>query len=451
MNNGRSAKSEKRVEILIIVLFTLVALIVGGVIIVKNFSPSSPNIDGDIPFHTGDVETETDDVGNKIPQGDDSNFVRKEGVYNFLMVGYDKAAGLTDVNMIAQFDTVTGAINIVQMPRDTYARYNESGYYRKINGALSYYGRNLAEFAGFLEKNLCIKIDFYASVDLVAFRNIVDIIGGVDLDIPNDMDYEDPEQDLYIHLKKGYQHLDGEKAEQFVRFRKGYVNADIGRTDAQKIFITAFMKKFKESMSVSTLAQIGGQMLKYTTTNLSLNDFVFFATKVLSIDMDKLTMMTLPGESAREYETSGTWYYVLSRSAMLSAVNTYLNVYEKEISDSIFDPDLVFTNPDADFMMKIYNKDNSSDVYVGGDVDENGIYIPRTNTSSSSSSTSSSASTSTDVDENDNDGDDIGGNTDDEPLDTTPTDTEPSEPETAEPDEVPNDDISNDDYDDDSE
>lgn len=370
-------QKEKRIETLVIVVFTIVALAIGAIIVAKNFSPAEPIIDNEIPFHTGDVETQTDDEGNKvIPGGTEEKYIRREGVYNFLFVGYDKAAGLTDVMMLAQFDTNTGAINIVQLPRDTYARYNESGSYRKINGALSYFDRDLEDLASFLEKNLCIKIDYYGSVNLVAFRNIVDIIGGVEMYVPRRMFYDDPEQGLYIDLYEGYQTLDGDKAEQFVRFRSGYVNADIGRTDAQKLFMTAFMKKFISSMSVSTLSQVGAQVLKYANTNLTLNEFVYFATKVLDIDLDKLTMMTLPGSDAREYKTYGTWYYVLSRSAMLDTVNKYLNVYERDIPDSIFDPDTVFTNPDADYMLELYNKEYSPDVYVGDEVDQDGIYIP---------------------------------------------------------------------------
>ncbi|MBE6538431.1 MAG: LytR family transcriptional regulator [Ruminococcaceae bacterium] len=370
-------QKEKRIETLVIVAFTIVALVIGAVIVAKNFSPAEPIIDDEIPFHTGDVETQTDDEGNKVvPSGTEEKYIRREGVYNFLFVGYDKAAGLTDVIMIAQFDTNTGAINIVQVPRDTYARYNERGSYRKINGALSYYDRELADFASFLEMNLCLKIDYYASVNLVAFRNIVDIIGGVEMYVPRRMFYDDPEQGLYIDLYEGYQTLDGNKAEQFVRFRSGYVNADIGRTDAQKLFMTAFMKKFISGISVSMLSQVGAQVLKYANTNLTLNEFIYFATKVLDIDLDKLTMMTLPGSDAREYKTYGTWYYVLSRSAMLDTINKYLNVYERDIPDSIFDPNKVFTNPDADYMLELYNTEDLPDVYVGNEVDEDGIYIP---------------------------------------------------------------------------
>ncbi len=374
-------KKEKHYEVLIIALFTVIAIAIGIVIVAKNFSPADPTLDTEIPFHTGDVETDTDDSGEKVdqPQKEEEKYVRKEGVYNFLFVGYDKAAGLTDVNMLAQFDTNTGAINIIQMPRDTYARYNSrEGSYHKMNGALGYFERDLGDLADFLEKNLCIKIDYYGSINLVAFRNIVDIIGGVEMYVPRDMKYSDPEQGLYINLKKGYQTLDGKKAEQFVRFRSGYVNADIGRTDAQKLFMTAFMKKFIESINASTLTQVGTQVLKYVDTNLTLNEFIYFGTKVLSLGLDKLTMMTLPGNSVREYKTTGTWYYVLSRSAMLSSINQYLNVYGRDIPDSIFDPDRMFTNPDADYMVEIYNTESGSDIYVGNEVDEDGIYIPAT-------------------------------------------------------------------------
>ncbi|MBR4295674.1 MAG: LCP family protein [Clostridia bacterium] len=379
MTNKNTNKKERLVETLVILFFTLVAIGIGVGIAAGNFSPAPPDVDEEIPFHTGDVETDLENLGQE-DQADkqEDKYVRKEGVYNFMFVGYDKAAGLTDVIMLAQFDTNTGGINIIQIPRDTYARYNEGGYYRKINGALSYFKRDLDDLASFFETNLCINIDFYGSIDLVAFRNIVDIIGGVYIDVPEDMEYDDPAQGLYINIKKGPQVLDGKTAEGFVRFRSGYVTADIGRTDAQKLFMTAFMKQFKSKVSVSTLAQIGTQILKYVNTNLTLNEFVYFATKVLDIDLDKLTMMTLPGVSAREYGSSGTWYYVLSRSSMLSVVNEYLNVYSRDIPDSIFDPNRVFTNESADHLNKIYLSDGNTSIYVGDEVDENGIHIPRT-------------------------------------------------------------------------
>ncbi len=369
--------SEGVIIVLTIVIFTVIAVGFGIWIVADNFNPAVPSVDEELPI-TGTI-TDTDDDGNKVVVEIEKNqYVRREGVYNFLLVGYDKAAGLTDVNMIAQFDVNTGTVNIVQLPRDTYARYNASGSYKKLNGAYSYYKKDLENLAKFYEETFCIKIDFYASLDLAAFRNIVDIIGGVPMYVPRDMFYEDPEQDLYIDLKEGWQTLNGEQAEQFVRFRKGYIQADIGRTDAQKIFMTAFVKQFKAKVSVSTLTQIGGQMLKYAKTNLSLNDFVYFAKAALSIDLDNMTMLTIPGQNIREYRTSGTWYYVLSHDATLEIINGYLNVYGKDITPEMFDSRLALTNPDADYMVEIYNSPAEVDVYNGESVDQNGIYIPPT-------------------------------------------------------------------------
>ena len=377
----RRPKEKKRSEgaliVLIIAIFTLIAVAFGIWMIARNFNPAQPVVDEELPI--ADTLTDTDNDGNTVVVPVEKDlYVRREGVYNFLLVGYDKAAGLTDVNMIAQFDVNTGKVSIVQLPRDTYARYNENGRYKKINGAFGYFKRDLEGLANYFEETLCIKIDFYASIDLAAFRNIVDIIGGVPMYVPRDMEYDDPEQDLYINLKKGFQTLNGEQAEQFVRFRKGYIQADIGRTNAQKIFMTAFVKQFKAKVSVSTLTQIGGQMLKYAKTNMTLNDFVYFAKAALSIDLDSMSMLTIPGQNIREHKTSGTWYYVLSHDATLEIVNEYLNVYGKDITPEMFDSKLSLTNPEAEYMVEIYNSPADVDVYNGGSVDENGIYIPPT-------------------------------------------------------------------------
>ncbi len=369
----RTPKGEGKAEKIIIIVFAVLAVIIGAVVLVMNFNPARPDVDGELPS----IGTETDEDGNKV-EIDASQYVRREGVYNFLLVGYDKAAGLTDVNMIAQFDVDTGKVSIVQIPRDTYARYNEKGSYKKVNGAFGHFKRDLESLANFFEKIFCIQIDFYASIDLRAFRNIVNIIGGVPMYVPRDMFYEDPDQDLYINLKKGYQTLNGDQAEQFVRFRKGYVQADIGRTDAQKLFMTAFVKQFQKKVNVSTLVQIGNQMLKYAKTNMGINDFVFFAKAVLDADLSNMTMLTVPGKSIREFETSGSYYWVISHDSMLDIVNTYLNVFSRDITPEMFDSEKLLTNPESAYMNKVYNTPIDIDVYQGDKVDQNGIVIPGT-------------------------------------------------------------------------
>lgn len=181
--------------------------------------------------------------------------------------------------------------------------------------------------------NFGVPVDYYAKVNTSGFRKIVDAIGGVDVVIQHDMDYEDPTQDLYIHLKKGPQHLDGKKAEQFVRFRHGYIQADIARMDAQKIFITAFIKKIFSLDSISKYDDIVQQIQKNLTTNLSLQDMLYFATNVLDVDFSKIVMTTLPGQSQYIGEVS---YYLPGKDAVIETVNTYLNKYQNPLTDASF-------------------------------------------------------------------------------------------------------------------
>lgn len=94
----------------------------------------------------------------------------------------------------------------------------------------------IENFVSMVESNLCVQIDNYICMDTAGFRDIINALGGLDIDVPFDMEYEDPEQNLYIHLKAGPQHLNGEEAEQFVRFRKAYVTGDIGRISDRKFF-----------------------------------------------------------------------------------------------------------------------------------------------------------------------------------------------------------------------
>ena len=134
-------------------------------------------------------------------------------LYNILLLGEDGSERLTDVIMIVSCDTKNGLVNVLQLPRDTYGEYTSSSY-RKINAASNVLG--CESFAEFLSANLRIAIDGYVSLDVDVIAQAVDIIGGVEIDVPIDMSYEDPYQDLVIEIKKGKQILNGEKAKQFV-------------------------------------------------------------------------------------------------------------------------------------------------------------------------------------------------------------------------------------------
>ena len=297
--------------------------------------------------------------------------------------------------MLVNFNMKEGNLSVMQIPRDTYieidrvrGRINTTmvtmrGAAYSKDPSLSQEELLKAGMSGMcelLEKTLCIQIDGYAHVNLEGFRGIIDAIGGVSMDVPYDMDYEDPDQNLYIHLKAGSQLLDGKKAEMFVRFRSGYVQADIGRIDAQKMFLTALFKQLKAKMTVSTIPKLAEQVFKYVTTDVPLADIIIYAKELLGVDMNNISMMTLHGAALQT--ESGAWYYCMNRASALDMINTYFNVYDTPITDAMFDKTEAFTDEDSPAFNRIYNADPDDvavevrpDVKTGEEIDEGELDI----------------------------------------------------------------------------
>lgn len=173
-----------------------------------------------------------------------------------------------------------------------------------------------------------IPIDYSAQVNIAGFRGIVDAIGGVDLYVPQDMYYNDPTQGLYINLKKGQQHLDGVKSEQFVRFRT-YARGDIDRLEAQKIFMNAFIDKLLSLSTLGSIDDIVKELQSNLYTNVSFDNMLRFANKIVKMDLaNDITMITLPGWGEYIGEIS---YYIINRTEAIKVINTNFNVYDKEL------------------------------------------------------------------------------------------------------------------------
>ncbi len=337
-----------------------------------------PPVDTDIPFDivtaekppknpevvggTTAADAPSDDTEEPLPE-----FKRDTDSVNFLVMGQDVDSWNTDVVMVVNFNMRTGSLSVMQFPRDTYIEtsgtrgrinallakcYNEYRASDKTSTKNELIGKSMSSICELLEKSLCIQLDGYIHVNLEGFRNIVDALGGVYIDVPCDMDYEDPEQNLYIHLKAGPQVLTGKQAEGFVRFRSGYVQADIGRVDAQKIFLTALFKQVKNSLTVTTVSRVVEQVFKYVLTDVPLADIVIYAKELLGVDMGSVSMMTLHGSAAQV--ATGAWYYVINRASALDMVNAYFNVYNATITDAMFDRTFAFTDEDYALFNKVY-------------------------------------------------------------------------------------------------
>ncbi|MHB1154953.1 MAG: LCP family protein [Eubacteriales bacterium] len=399
MNNkniSRRRQINNKTSITKIILFTLISILVVVMsftaLFVILYKPSLGFDDLSDPVNVDDPMFIIDDDADKPPvtSSDNANSLRKKDFYTFLIMGRDKVGLNTDIIILLSFDINNGAINILQIPRDTYMEVDSSPF--KINAAYAIMHNRAynneesdiddAAMRGFillLEQNLCIKIDNYALCNISGFRNIIDIIGGVDMDVPYNMNYSDPDQNLYINLKKGMQTLDGKKAEQFIRFRSGYIEGDIGRMDAQKLFISALIQQLKSSINVSTLTGIAGEAIDNVKLSMSLADIVYFVKEFYLIDNADMNFITFPGESARADITTGVWYYVMHRADILTLMNMYFNVYNTEITDIQFDKSLAFTNQKKAHINDIYNTSLSEDlqelIHSAEQINEEGLEI----------------------------------------------------------------------------
>ena len=206
-----------------------------------------------------------------------------------------------------------------------------------------------------LEASLCVNLDYYALVSTSSFRKIVDAIGGVWFDVPEDMDYDDPEQGLSIHLKKGNQLLDGKAAEGLIRFRSGYAQGDLDRVSVRANFLRAMMKQVKENLTADALATIVGELLTSVDSSVSLTDAVYFAKQLYSVSSEKFTVTTLSGSSVMNPQTGAWSYYVINKNNALADINKYLNVFSGDIAANLFDSKGFFTDSDNEAQAYINN------------------------------------------------------------------------------------------------
>jgi len=210
--------------------------------------------------------------------------VEKHERKNVLVVGSDKSGVLADVIMIFSFSDEKDPVNVVSIQRDTEVMVD--GLSWKIN---STYQLGLERFVGIIKDITDIPIHDYIVVNFKAVENVIDLLGGVDFDVPQDMDYEDPFQDLYIHLRGGYQHLNGNQSLQLLRFR-GYPMADIQRTKVQRDFIMAVFRQKVKPENISKIEPIFNAISKNIKSSLNINEVLEYAGMAQGVEMNTYPM-----------------------------------------------------------------------------------------------------------------------------------------------------------------
>ena len=304
------------------VIVVIAALIVLGYAVYKIAIPE-PEMSPDPAGSSSAVQAST-------PGMEDGAHQRKEQTYTLLLAVPDQESGNADGIMVVTYDVPNQKVGLLSIPRDTLVMKKNP----KINSSMKAGIDNLEEVVSDL---VGFPIDYYITLDLDAFIEIVDAVGGVDFDVPVEMYYDDPAQDLHIHYKPGMQHLNGQQAMEVCRFRHnadgtGYPLGDVQRAEtAQKMMLTIA----KKVMSVDSLVNINefvGIVERNIETDLKGTDIAWFAAKALGLNLSTgVSSDTLPGDGNVTYR--GTSYcYELYPEDSLELINKLVNPYTSALT-----------------------------------------------------------------------------------------------------------------------
>lgn len=244
------------------------------------------------------------------------------GLVNFLLIGVDAEGDRSDTIMLFSVDGYSNRVNILSIPRDTRVRFGSN--YEKVNASIGI-GKQEVRAGRISEpEELLIEkvkyltglpIDYFVSVDFNGFIEIIDALGGVDFDVPYDMDYDDPIQGLSIHLSAGQQHLSGQDAHDFVRFRHNndgsapgeYVMGDVGRIYWQQTFMKELISQKLSPQYIAKINSIFEVINKNVRTNFTMQDLLKYVSFIEDIDPASIKSYKIAGED--DY-IGGVSYYI---------------------------------------------------------------------------------------------------------------------------------------------
>ncbi len=261
------------------------------------------------------------------------------GKFNVLILGVDADGVRADTIMLFSVDNINKTVKVLSIPRDTRITLN-TGKSIKINSCLGFSSREkfMIETVKTITK---MPVHYYCEVNFDGFIEIIDILGGVDYNVPYDMNYDDPVQDLHIHLKAGMQHLDGQAAHDFVRFRhnnKGeseyapgeYAKGDIGRIDAQQKFLKELFRQKMQPQYLLKAPALIDAAYSNVKTNFTIASALDFVTILKSAETTDLESFVLPGEGRYIGKVS---YYIYSPSKTKELILTEFGYPEDEAKE----------------------------------------------------------------------------------------------------------------------
>ena len=389
--NTKQKKKMKRWKKILLVLF-LILLIAGGVFAYRVYR-NGWGLSGMLATVVGhDEETK-----------------KNLGEFKCLVLGIstdEQGALLTDTIMVASYNPNTQKATLLSIPRDTYTGRNpkKATAYEKIN---SVYSRNEDPQDVLDEVNELtgLNLQYYVIVKTEGFIKLVDAIGGVTFNVPIDMDYDDTSQDLHIHLEAGEQVLDGDKAEQLVRFRHNndgttypeeYGNNDIGRMRTQREFIMEVIKQTAKVENIFKLGQILEVAEENVTTNVDFNVAKDYIPYAVEFNTENLLTASLPGTTPPWNQTNGVSIFVVDEEETEMLIQELF--YDRDLDQTTTEEDgtgnttnttSTATVSKADIKLEVLNGSGNSKTLqeVVDELEGAGYEVYRTGTTNATSKT----------------------------------------------------------------
>ncbi|NBI65908.1 hypothetical protein D1646_03595 [Pseudoflavonifractor sp. 60] len=286
-------------------------------------------------------------AGAELPQVTRSG--QKPGYYTFLLAGRDVVSGATDTMILITYDTKGKTINAISLLRDTMVNTSaKAGAQKRLNVvfARNMGGRSLSEkervengmtaLKQEVSKLTGIYPNFYVLVEWEAIGELVDAIGGVEFEVPFDMDYDDPYQDLHIHQKAGLRLLSGRDAMEVIRFRKNnngtHILGDSGRTQIQRDFLTAVIKECLQPDILLKLPALAQIFVDNVSTDLSIGNILAFAELAVGMDIENgVKFVAMPFDNT---SYKGAALALARQDELLEVLNDGINPYQDEIQAS---------------------------------------------------------------------------------------------------------------------
>lgn len=243
---------------------------------------------------------------------------------NVLVIGVAK--NLSDTIMLASYDMEKDKVDIFSIPRDTY--YPRNGYkhaaQKKINAV---YGSEGADgLVKAVEDITSLDVNYYIKFDYEAVKAVVDGIGGIEVEVPNNMNYDDPADDLHIHFEKGQVVKKGEDIIKLLRWRKnnkggGYKDGDLGRIKMQQQIVKLGIEKLISGNIVSNFIKLQGPIKEYVETSMSPNEMMYSANKGKNVSSENIYFHVAPGKPKT---MEGLSFFVIDKDKLKEEIDAVI-------------------------------------------------------------------------------------------------------------------------------